>query len=114
MNHLGPLYRELGRPKDALPLFEEAERIARRTLGEESPSTLSYKHNRALSCADLGRWDEALGHFSEVLAKRRKILGDRHLTTLKTECGIAGILQARAQGRESNPSEQGSSSMNWP
>jgi tetratricopeptide (TPR) repeat protein len=93
MNQLGLLYRDLGRKEEALKLFEEAERIARRTQSENSPAALSYKHNLALACADLDRIEEAVSHFSECLDRRVKILGRRHLSTLKTEYGIASLFR---------------------
>lgn len=73
----------------------------RQTLGDDSPATLSYTHNRALACADLGRPEEALDLLSECLARRRRILGDRHMSTLKTERGIASVLLKCGKYKES-------------
>ena len=39
MNNLGVIYRDMGRPADALAMFQEVERIERRTLGEDHPKT---------------------------------------------------------------------------
>jgi tetratricopeptide (TPR) repeat protein len=101
MNNLGGLNLDVGRPAEALPLFEAAEGIATRTIGEDHPSTLTYKHNRALACSDLGRWQEALVHFNPCLAKKRKLLGDNHLSALRTELGIATVKFGMGQFEES-------------
>jgi tetratricopeptide (TPR) repeat protein/tRNA A-37 threonylcarbamoyl transferase component Bud32 len=101
MNNLGGLYLDVGRPEEALPLFEAAEEIAIRTIGADQPSTLTYKHNRAMACSDLGRWQEALDHFNPCLARKRKLLGDNHLSALRTELGIATVKLSMGQCEES-------------
>jgi tetratricopeptide (TPR) repeat protein len=95
------MYRDLGRPGDALAMFQEVERIERRTLGEDHPKTLGAGHNIALACADLGRQEEALHRFTECLERTRKILGDVHVSTLQTECGLATVLYSLGRYEES-------------
>jgi tetratricopeptide (TPR) repeat protein len=54
-----------------------------------------------LACSDLGRWQEALDHFNPCLARKRKSLGDNHLSALRTELGIATVKLGMGQYEES-------------
>lgn len=69
---------------EALPVFEDALRRRRATLGPDQPDTIVSMSNLAVAYQAAGRLAEALPMFEEALARRRATRGPEHPQTLRS------------------------------
>ncbi|MBE0545611.1 MAG: serine/threonine protein kinase [Verrucomicrobia bacterium] len=84
MNQLGITCLQLGEFDRALELFNETQRMAVKTDGEESASALWSRSLAAAARARLGRFAEAETAFREVLAIQDRVNGPEHVLTRDT------------------------------
>ncbi len=96
-NNLAILLHELGRPDEALALYEESLQIRRATLGPEHPRTGVGHLNLGRLLVNLDRLDEARPHLQSALQMARAVRGEDHLHTLVARSTLARIdfLQGR-------------------
>ncbi|GFT52243.1 kinesin light chain [Trichonephila clavipes] len=65
--------------------------------GHDHPDTLRTGHNMALVFDNQGKYDAALNAYTEVLNKRKAILGIDHPDTLRTQHNMAVILSRQGK-----------------
>ena len=90
--------RDQGKYDEAEPLYREALKVKRETLGDRHPSTLASINNLGLLLSDQGKYDEAEPLYREALKVQRETLGDRHPDTLVSINNI-GLLLVDQQGK---------------
>jgi tetratricopeptide (TPR) repeat protein len=95
--NLALVYKETGRVREVLPLFEANLADCERVLGPEHPTTLISRNNLASAYRDAGRLDEALALFEATLASRERRFGPEHPITLTSRNNLA--LAYRDAGR---------------
>ncbi len=78
---LGGIYNELFRYADALPLWKEALRIRRESVGPADSDTLRLMNNVGFVLQKLGRWAEAKTLLAEVVDTDSRVLGRTHRQT---------------------------------
>lgn len=88
-NALGMLYTARAQPARAVPQFERALELLKEGLPADHPNTLTVLHNIASTHASLGDWSTAERMQREILATRRRVLGDDN-------AAVAGATQALA------------------
>ena len=76
------VYREAGRPQDALQLVEPAMEKSRGTFGAEHELNLVLMHNLAVLYIDVGREQDALKLLEKVVDSRKKNLSREHFEKL--------------------------------
>lgn len=99
LNLLGELYRDEGKPRQALASFQESLSLRQRGLGEDHPDTLTSKVNLAVCLRQLGRLEEAQFLQECVVDARTRTLGSEHIDTLSARASLARTLSL--QGRVS-------------
>ena len=94
-NNLAGAYREAGRLREAITLYEQVltDRIRIRILGEDHPDTLTSRNNLAGAYRAAGRLTEAITLYEQVLPDRIRILGEDHPDTLTSRNNLAGVYQ---------------------
>ena len=88
-----------GRHEDAGRLLSECRRVTTDVLGLDNLSTLEVMDAQALLHRYVGAIAEATKVGSEVVAARRRILGDRSPETLKSILKLAKLRHAARDGR---------------
>jgi len=81
-----------GRGEEALELLGRASRAVARGVREEHPVAISVRLNLAGTLEVLGRRDEAVGLYRQVIATRERILGPLHADTLWAEISLGSLL----------------------
>ncbi len=89
MNNLATSYRTLGRPKEALELYQAVADRRKAILGLDHADTLKSLHNLANSYSDLGQWQGALLLDKLVYARRLATLGPDDRDTLLSMASLA-------------------------
>ena len=114
MNNLGLLYRDLGRPEDALPLFEEAERIATanprgRLILRHFPTSITEPWPARISADGRRLWATSPSAWPGA-----KVLGDGHLRHAQDGTRYRdGPAQDRASMQESTGDSRNRSWGGW-
>jgi tetratricopeptide (TPR) repeat protein len=94
MNNLAILLKDQGKLSEAEPLYRNALRCRRETLGETHPDTLSSMNSLGwmLTCLH-GEQSEAEQLCRKALSEQRKsaVLGDTHPSTLATMDSLAHV-----------------------
>ena len=109
VNRMASIHRRMGNLAEALPLFEEDLRGARRILGDEHSDTLLSMH--ALGNARCEHFDFGTGLplMREAVAGHRKVLGEAHpetqeciatLAKFEHEQAVAKAAREQAEGGE--------------
>jgi serine/threonine-protein kinase len=81
-----------GRGDEALELLGRASRAVARGVREEHPVAISVKLNLAGTLEVLGRREEAVGLYRQVIATRERVLGPLHADTLWAEISLGSLL----------------------
>jgi eukaryotic-like serine/threonine-protein kinase len=89
MGNLAEIYRQTGRVRESVPLFEETNVLMRARLGPDHPNTLISEGDVANVYQDLGKHEMALQLFQDVLARATAKLGLDHPITLKVMADVA-------------------------
>ena len=99
MNNLALAYRDTGRLKEALTLYEETLKRTKAKLGPDHPLTLQVMKNLAAAYQAAGRLPEALPLFEAALKGRQAKLGPDHPDTLAlmTQLARAYLVDKPAQ-----------------
>ena len=93
-NDLAYAIHELGNPKRALELAEQALAIQRELFGEQNPDTAKSLNNVAGYHNALGNPKRALELAEQALAIRRELFGERHPDTAASLHNIASYLRS--------------------
>lgn len=75
LNELGRVLASAGRPREALPLYEEAAVMGAQKIGVDSPSMVVLLNNHALACMRAGLDGCAARTFSEAIAIVERLWG---------------------------------------
>jgi hypothetical protein len=86
MSCLAEEYKRAGKLDLAVPLFEEALRCRRASLGPEHPHTLSNMNNLAGAYREDGKLDLAVPLYEETRALHKARQGPDHPDTLTDTC----------------------------
>ncbi len=97
MGNLAEIYRETGRFEQSVPLFEEANGLAKATLGPDHPHTLTSEGDLASVYDDLGKFDQAHRLYQDVFARSKATLGPDHPKTLNAMTDVADSYLALGQ-----------------
>ncbi|MGH8552806.1 MAG: tetratricopeptide repeat protein, partial [Methylococcales bacterium] len=100
LNNLAHCLKSMGRPGEALPLYEQDLKACRRVLGEEHPDTLTSRNNMATCLDSLGRPDKALPLFRQVVEARQRVLGETHPESLSSLNNLALCLKSLGRSRD--------------
>uniref|UniRef100_UPI0035647B3A CHAT domain-containing protein n=1 Tax=Sneathiella sp. TaxID=1964365 RepID=UPI0035647B3A len=95
--------QDLGRAREAEPLFAEALRLRREVLGEKHFDTLGSLSGHANVLLSLGRASEAEPLLAEALLLRRELLGEKHPDTIRGLNNYASVLQDLGRASEAEP-----------
>ncbi|KAF8174171.1 hypothetical protein K438DRAFT_124302, partial [Mycena galopus ATCC 62051] len=87
--HIGQVYFEGGRWKDAEALQGVVMERRKCELGEEHPDTLTSMANLASTYRNQGRWKDAEGLQVVVMEIRKRVLGEDHPETLMSMSNLA-------------------------
>jgi hypothetical protein len=79
----------------AMERLEQVLALARRTIADDHPGTLTARHEVARMVAEQGRLGEAEVAFREVLAATVRVLGGDHPSTLVTKRSLEKLLLRR-------------------
>jgi tetratricopeptide (TPR) repeat protein len=102
--NLGTVEQDLGLLREAEEHFSEAERGFTDVLGPDDAGTLKARSNRGMLLSVLGRLDEAVEVYTDVLAARRRIFaGGLHPDTLTS---IYNLGKAKLQVGERREAEE--------
>ena len=105
---MGLLLMDMGKLEEARPLYEEAVKGRKKTLGDRHPETLISIGNMGVLLKQMGKLEEARPLLEEALQAQREPLGDRHPETLMHLDLQHGQPAGRAgHARRSNPSLHG-------
>ncbi|MBD0331374.1 MAG: tetratricopeptide repeat protein, partial [Chitinophagaceae bacterium] len=78
LNYLAYLYHLMGRYDKALPLYEQAIAIAKRTVGKEDNFYASIVHSLAYLYKQIGQNEKALSFTEQATAIAKRTLGEDH------------------------------------
>lgn len=100
---LGAFLRSFCDYSEALDMFQLAAFASTndRNIGPNDPYTLHLQEQHANLCVNLGQYETAVTIHSEVLQKRKKLLGCFHPDTIRAYCNIATLSAARGRYEES-------------
>ena len=85
-------FTRLGRPRDAVPLFEEAITLYTATQGPDHPNTLLARNDCARALSNLGQDPAALQQLLAVLEARERVLDPSHPETAITRVDLGRAL----------------------
>jgi len=94
---MGSVYRGLGLPRAAGPLFDRALGLRQELEGPASPAIAHLLDQVASVHQENGDYAAAEEVFRRALALRRSIFGERHLETAKSENNLGLLLYQRGQ-----------------
>jgi tetratricopeptide (TPR) repeat protein len=86
---LGVVYDTLGRPAEALALFERAYVLRKDSLGDEHEDTLASRSGVGSALGQLQKLTEAERTVRETLEAYERVLGEDHKETLDTKALLA-------------------------
>lgn len=86
--NLVTMYRQAGRPGEAMERSVALHERATRILGPDHPMALSIRESQGHLHSSLGKHDQAVAVIAEVLAARRSQVGRDHLDTLRLESNL--------------------------
>ena len=92
-----------GEPRDAEPIMDEVLQISRETLGPEHPNTLTYWESLAMVYSALGKHDQAVTAYSDLLGIRSRVSGRQSLAAAGAMTGLASELNLRQDFAEAEP-----------
>ena len=101
--NLGTLLQAQGNFDEAEPLYREALKAMRATLGDRHPRTLTSIDHLGVLLLDQGKLDEAKPLLGEALEARRATLGDRHPHTHTSMNNLGTLLIAQGKKDEALP-----------
>lgn len=85
----GMNYCLLGNHDLALEQYNRALSVSQLNHGEESPLTLTVRHNIAKLYTDKGQYSEGMEEYKRVLTTKKGIFGETHASTLETRQSLA-------------------------
>ncbi|KAE9566313.1 hypothetical protein CGMCC3_g17528 [Colletotrichum fructicola] len=97
VHHLGNLYKDQGRLKEAEAMYERALQGYEKAWGPEHTSTLDTVNNLGILYTNQGRLKEAEAMYKRALQGKEKAWGPEHTSTLDTVNSL-GVLY-KGQGR---------------
>jgi tetratricopeptide (TPR) repeat protein len=100
---LGNLLWQLERAAEAAPILESACRKTEELHGPDYPELLAMRNNLGFVYQAAGQSDRALATFQDVLAAKRRTLGDRNLSTAVGQHAVAAQLRAMGRPAEALP-----------
>jgi tetratricopeptide (TPR) repeat protein len=100
---MGLLRLYQGEPRDAEPILEEVLQVSRETLGLEHPNTITYGESLATAYSALGKHDQAVKVYSDMLGIRSRVSGRESLDAAGTMTALARELNLRQDFAESEP-----------
>ncbi|KAK4218910.1 hypothetical protein QBC37DRAFT_164682 [Rhypophila decipiens] len=83
--------------EEALEFRQRAYEEGKRLLGEDHPDTWIFAAKLACTLANLEKWDDAQGLFSEARSKLEELLGPSHRDVLKSTISFAEINRVRGK-----------------
>ncbi|KAM7186763.1 hypothetical protein V8F33_011606 [Rhypophila sp. PSN 637] len=83
--------------EEALEFRQRAFEEGKRLLGEDHPDTWIFAVKLACTLANLEKWDDAQGLFSEARSKLEELLGPSHRDVLKYTISFADINRVRGK-----------------
>jgi len=96
-SQLASAYNNLGILAAEQERFERAEALARQALAVDLPASVSreelhgrFRHNLALAVGRQGRHDEAIEMLEEIIATKRRVLGQPHPSIMRSMEVLAG------------------------
>jgi serine/threonine-protein kinase len=101
LTHLGVLYYEMQRLREALSMQQQALTMTRAVLGEDHVATADRMNNLALVLQSLDRYRDAERYLREAIRIQRKALGERHPDTLVTRSNLALLLRSTGRYQQS-------------
>lgn len=101
-NDVGATLRKMGRTEEAVEYFEHAAQLFRKSLGPVHWQTLQATYNLACCLEELGEPEEALKWQEEILALRRRHLGD-HVQVARSLERIGEIHLKQGRGQQAEP-----------
>ena len=103
INMLAALYFAQTQYAKAEPLYLEALKIRRETLGNKHPSTAGSINNLALLYSDQAQYAKAEPLYLEALKIRREVLGNKHPNTAMSINNLAKLYNNLAQYAKAEP-----------
>ncbi len=103
LNNLAELYRTQTRFDEALPLYNRALEIDRRSLGEGHISVALGLNNLALLHYDRGAYVEALAILQRALVIEEQALGPEHpdlINTIENEAVVLRVLRRHEEAAQ--------------
>ena len=105
-DHLGAYARlcwEMGRWRDAVPLFEKILKQVAQDSGEQGAKYADALNNLALVLKNLGEYTQAEPLYEQALDIRRRVLGDDHPDTAASLNNLALLYQAQGHFAQAEP-----------
>ncbi|MBV9447685.1 MAG: tetratricopeptide repeat protein [Streptosporangiaceae bacterium] len=102
-NNLAVAFQGVGRPAEAIPLFERALAAQERLLGPDYPDTVTTRNNLAVAYRDAGRPAEAIPLIERALAAQEQLLGPDYPDTVTTRNNLAVAYQEAGRLAEAIP-----------
>ena len=103
LEHLGSLYRQLGRYTEAEELLEQVIAGREAALPPDHPHTIHAHNSLGLLYLTQKRWEEAEEKLTRVIADRRQVLGDEHADTLRSIANLASALCGLGEYERAEP-----------
>lgn len=89
---LGVIYQKLGRPAQALALYQQAYSLRKKILGDEHRETLQVRGGIGNMLGDLQQFVEAESALRDTLTGFQRLLGEDHTDTLDAKALLASQL----------------------
>ncbi len=103
LNNLATLYQLQGKYAEAEPLYRDALKIQRETLGEKFTDTATSLNNLAALYRDQGRYAEAEPLYRDALKIKRKLLGEKHSDIAVSLNNLAVLYMSQAKYADAEP-----------
>ncbi len=100
---LAELYKNQGRYREAIILYEQIVVVRRELLGDRHPDVASSLNNLASLYGSQGRYEEAKPIYREALQLHRELLGDRHPNVASSLNNLAGLYDSQGRYEEAEP-----------